>query len=113
MSTKPKIVWNKANFFWNKAPLSPSYKRYTWNDVKLLAAAGGPSQGDFGVEENWIKWDEEKKNKLVKLILKVQGNTITESKRKEIKQYKIKASDIKLTLEKILDVEVITENIKL
>ena len=113
MSTKPKIAWNKADFYWNAAPSSPSYKRYTWNDVKLLTAAGGPSQGDFGAEQKWIKWDKKKKNKLVELILKVQGNTITESKRKEIKQYKIKASDIKLTLEKILDIEVITENIKL
>jgi len=111
MNTNPKIAWNKADFFWNKAPTYGS--PYTWNDVRLLISAGGPSQGDFGAEENWIKWDKEKKNKLVKLILKVQGNTITESKQKEIKQYKIKASDIKLTLEKILDVEVITENIKL
>ena len=36
----------------------------------------------------------------------------TESKRKKIKQYKIKASDIKLTVEKVLGIEIMTENIK-
>ena len=53
-----------------------------------------------------------KKSRLVKLILKVQGNTITESKKREIKQYKIKAKDIKIVAEKVLGIEVITENIK-
>ena len=60
----------------------------------------------------WNLWEQKDKDKLVKLILKVHGNTITESKRKKIKQYKIKASDIKITVEKVLGVEVLTENIK-
>ena len=32
--------------------------------------------------------------------------------KREIKQYKIKASDIKITVEKVLGVEILTENIK-
>ena len=52
------------------------------------------------------------KKRFIELIIKVHCKTITESKRKEIKQYKIKASDIKLTVEKVLGVEVLTENIK-
>ena len=98
--------WDNANFNWNDNP-------YTWNEVVLIKEA--ISGGGVMVEDMpWMKWTDgsEKKDNLVKLILKVHGNTITESKRKEIKQYKIKASDIKITLEKVLGVEVITENIK-
>ena len=93
------FTWDNANFIWGNNP-------YTWDEVILArqAAAG---------EEEWPQWNEEKKKKFIKLILKVHGNTITESKRKKIKQYKIKASDIKLTVEKILGIEVMTENIKL
>ena len=89
------VKWNTANFTWNNNP-------YTWDEVQLveeLYKAGGE---DF---------DEKKKKRLIKLILKVHGNTITESKRKEIKQYKIKAKDIKLVVKEVLGVEMIAENI--
>ena len=92
--------WNNANFKWNNNP-------YTWDEVVLITAAW-----DGITDKQWEQWGDDKKKKLVKLILKVHGNTITESKRKEIKQYKIKVSDIKLTVEKVLGVEVMTENIK-
>ena len=92
--------WNNADFTWNN-------NSYTWNEVELAQKL------IQGATDEYNLWSDFEKKKLVKLILKVHGNTITESKRKEIKQYKIKASDIKLTLEKILDIEVITENIKL
>ena len=87
-------------YTWNNA--STKKVPYTWNDVLLIRKAAG---------EDWNVWNQKDKDKLVKLILKVHGNTITESKRKEIKQYKIKVSDIKLTVEKVLGVEVITENV--
>ena len=73
----------------------------------LVATGGG---GDL--PELIHRYDDEKKNKQIKLILKVHGSTITESKQKEIKQYKIKASDIKITVEKVLGIELVTENIK-
>ena len=92
------FTWDNADFLWNDNP-------YTWDDVILV------QQLAAGVDElNY--WGKEDKDKLVKLILKVHGNTITESKRKKIKQYKIKASDIKLTVEKVLGIEIMTENIK-
>ena len=94
-----KIKWNEADFAWNNNP-------HTWDDVLLAQELAG------GIGDEWNHWDEKKKKKLVKLILKVHGKTITESKQKEIKQYKIKASDIKLTVEKVLGVELVTENIK-
>ena len=67
--------------------------QYTWEDVQLILAAG---------EEEWPQWNEEKKNKFIKLILKVHGNTITESKKREIKQYKIKAKDIRIVINILL-----------
>ena len=105
-----KIKWDDRSingidttFKWNTAPNNPSYPRYTWDDVELIQHAAG---------EDYNLWEEDKKKRLVKLILKVQGNTITESKKREIKQYKIKAKDIKIVAEKVLGIEVITENIK-
>ena len=105
-----KIKWDDRSingidttFKWNTAPDNPSYPRYTWDEVELIQHAAG---------EDYNLWEEDKKKRLVKLILKVQGNTITESKKREIKQYKIKAKDIKIVAEKVLGIEVITENIK-
>ena len=70
------------------------------------------SLGGGGVIEDDMPWmkNQDKKKRLVKLICKVQGKTIT--KEKEIQDYKIKVSDIKLLAEKVLGIEVITENIK-
>ena len=89
------ITWDKAFFTWSETQL-------IW---ELAALTGG---GDF-IEEVY-KYDAEKKEKLISLTLKIYGDTITESKRKEIKQYKIKAEDIKLIVEKS-GIELTTENI--
>mgnify|MGYP003626523392 CR=1 FL=1 len=59
------------------------------------------------------KWNEEKKNKFIKLILKVHGDTITESKKREIKQYKIKAKDIKIAVKEVLGAKMIAENVSI
>ena len=91
------IKWNEANFNWNN-------NIYTWDSVYLLLAAG---------EEDWEKWEEKKKKRLVKLILKVYGNTITESKQKRIKQYKIQAKDIRIAVKEVLGVEMIAENVSI
>ena len=92
------ISWDQANFSWNNNP-------FTWDDVKLVqrAVAGFDN-------EPWQNWKSKDKKQLVKLICKVQGKTIKEEK--EINNYKIKVSDIKLLAEKVLGIEIITENIK-
>jgi hypothetical protein len=116
---KTPIKWEDADFKWNIAPPSEDYKvgfkaskfPYTWNDVALVEEAV-EALGGGGVIEDDMPWmrDEEKKKRLVKLICKVQGKTIKEEK--EIQNYKIKVSDIKLLAEKVLGIEVLTENIK-
>ena len=95
------ITWNEANFKWNDNP-------HTWVEVQLVIEAikGGVSEDLMP----WTKFDDEKKKRLIKLICKVQGKTIKEEK--EIQDYKIKVSDIKLLAEKVLGIEIITENIK-
>jgi len=101
----PKIKWGEADFKWNTSPNNPSYPRYTWDEVELIQHAAGDI-----VNEPWLKWEDKKKEKLVKLICKVQGKTY--SKSKSIKKHTIKISDIKIAAEKILGIEVVTENIK-
>ena len=92
-----------ANFIkWDKAEIIWSNNTFSWEDVQLLRRAAG---------EDWNTWEKEDKQKLVKLILKIHGNTITESKKREIKQYKIKAEDIKIVVKEVLGVEMIAENI--
>ena len=91
------ITWDNADFTWDDNP-------HTWDNVQLLNRAAA------GVDFN--TWEQKDKDKLVKLILKLNGKTITESKRKQIKQYKIKVSDIKLAIKNISNIEIMTENIK-
>ena len=85
--------------------------RYTWDETNFVwelvkKRSGG---GDF-IEEIY-KYDAEKKDKLISITLKVYGDTITESKKRQIKQYKIKAKDIKLVVKEVLGVEMIAENV--
>ena len=98
------ITWDNANFTWDNNP-------HTWDEV-LLVIEVVESLGGGGVIEDDMPWmkNQDTKKRLVKLICKVQGKTIT--KEKEIQDYKIKVSDIKLLAEKVLGIEVITENIK-
>ena len=44
------------------------------------------------------------------LPIKIYGDTITESKQKEIKQYKITAKDIKIIVDKA-NIELMAENV--
>ena len=92
-----EITWGQANFLFGN-------NTFTWDDVKLARRAAG---------EDWNTWEQKDKKKLVKLVLKVHGNTITESKQKEIKQYKITAKDIKIVVKEVLGVKMIAEGISI
>ena len=99
------ITWNEANFNWDNNP-------HTWDEVLLVIEVVKALGGGGVIEEDmpWTQFDDEKKKRLIKLICKVQGKTIREEKK--IQNYKIKISDIKLLAEKVLGIEVLTENIK-
>ena len=103
------ITWDNADILWNN-------NSFTWDEVQLVREliSQGPSGDGQIADPSWTDFDDEerRKKRLIKLILKVHGKTITERKQKEIKQYKIKASDIKITVEKVLGIKLMTENIK-
>ena len=113
------IKWKDADFKWNAAPPSEDYKPgfkpsrfpYTWNDVALVEEVVEALGGGGVIEDDmpWVK-DQDKKKRLIKLILKCQGKTYRETK--EVQDIKITAKDIKLLAEKVLGIEVLTENVK-
>tara|TARA_R110000851_G_scaffold32445_2_gene87180 strand:- start:10725 stop:11057 length:333 start_codon:yes stop_codon:yes gene_type:complete len=107
-----KIKWEDADFKWNLAPTDTTKARYTWNEVILVEEVVEAIQQGGGVMEDDMPWtkNQDKKKRLIKLILKCQGKTYKETK--ETKEIKITAKDIKLLAEKVLGIEVITENVK-
>jgi|TARA_R110000824_G_C15084296_1_gene664731 hypothetical protein len=96
------ITWNNANFSW-------SNNSFTWEEVILVKEALGGG-GVMAEDMPWTQFKDKKKKRLIKLICKVQGKTIKEEK--EIQDYKIKISDIKLLAKEVLGIEIMTENIK-
>ena len=99
------ITWNNANFTWNS-------NSFTWNEVQLVQEIVETIQQGGGIIEDDMPWMKpKKKEQLIKLILKVKGETLTESKTKLTKQYKIKAKDIRLVVKEVSGVELTTENI--
>ena len=118
---KTPIKWEDADFKWNIAPPSEDYKvgfkassfPYTWDDVALVEVAIGAGGGGVMAEDMpWMKWDDkdDRKKRLIKLICKVQGKTITEEK--EIQEYKITVDDVRILAKEVLGIEIMTENIK-
>ena len=107
-----KIKWEDADFKWNLAPTDTTKTRYTWNEVILVEEVVEAIQQGGGVMEDDMPWtkNQDKKKRLIKLILKCQGKTYKETK--EIQDIEITAKDIKILAEKVLGIEVLTENIK-
>jgi hypothetical protein len=99
-----KIVWDNADFTWDDNP-------HTWDEVLLVIEALGGG-GVMAEDAPWTQWKDEddRKKRLIKLICKVQGRTYKETK--QTQNIKITAKDIKLLAEKVLGIEVLTENIK-
>ena len=95
-------TWGQANFSW-------SNNSFTWDDIALVEAALGGG-GVMADDMPWTKWEDDKKEKLVKLICKVKGKTYKQTK--QVKDIKITAKDIRLLAERVLGIEVITENVK-
>ena len=101
------ITWNNANFTWNS-------NSFTWDEVQLVQEIVETIQQGGGIIEDDMPWMKpQKKEQLIKLILKVKGATLTDSKQKQIKQYKIKAKDVKLVVKEVSGIELTTENISI
>jgi len=99
------INWNTANILWNS-------NSFTWDEVQLVEEIVETVQQRGGIIEDDMSWMKPKKKKqLIKLILKVKGETLTESKTKPIKQYKIKAEDVRLVIKEVNGIELTTENV--
>ena len=91
MATETCFDWIEADFAWN-------LNEYTWNEVCLaIEVAFGGGGGVLGAYENLPK---EKKEQFITLILKVKGETIEE--KKKIKDFKVTANDINLTITEVL-----------
>ena len=99
------ITWSNNNIVW-------SSNSFTWDEVQLVQEIVKTIQQGGGIIEDDMPWmKSKKKEQLIKLILKVKGETLTESKNKPIKQYKIKAKDVRLVVKEVSGVELTTENI--
>ena len=112
-----KLKWNTTSATWDgthpslngsTVPIKELNISFTWSDIQLINEL---IDGGGVIEDNmpWMK--PEKKKKLIKLILKVKGETLTESKTKPIKQYKIKAEDVRLVIKEVSGIELTTENV--
>ena len=100
-----KVTWDNANILWN-------LNSFTWDEVQLVEEIVETIQQGGGVIEDDMSWMKPKKKKqLIKLILKIKGETLTESKTKPIKQYKIKAEDVRLVIKEVNGIELTTENV--
>ena len=99
------ITWSDNSIIWNS-------NSFTWDEVQLVQEIVKTIQQGGGIIEDDMPWMKpKKKEQLIRLILKVRGETLTESKQKQIKQYKIKAKDIRLVVKEVSGVELTTENI--
>jgi hypothetical protein len=103
MIVRTPFQWNKANFAWETNPFpNQSRNPFTWDDCALiteilegLAAGKAP--------EDVLK-DKKKKKRFIKLLCEVQGKKYVETK--EIKEYKIRISDISLVAKEVLGIDI-------
>jgi hypothetical protein len=102
MPQRIPFQWNNANFTWNANNPFPNQSKtpFTWDDCalifELITSLNGGSPEDV--------WDREKKKKFIKLFCKVQGKEYKETK--EIKNYKIRISDVALVAKEVLGINI-------
>ena len=86
-----KITWDKADFKWNDNP-------HKWDLVEIIEEL--ISDGDGGLPRKLDKLPKDKKKKFIRLIMEYKGIKIYDEK-KEIKNIKAYATDVKLIAEEI------------
>jgi hypothetical protein len=87
--------WYTADFFWNE-------NDYTWDDVCLVLSVVSPTGGG-NPQEAFEKLPKEDKERFIKLMVTIKGETYTQTKKKgNKKQYKVTIKDINLVANKVL-----------
>lgn len=101
MSIKKWLTWDQLEYLiqWDSNP-------YTWDEVYVLIEVIEEAGGIGGpIGPTYEKLPEEKKKKLIKLILKVKGENIEEEKYKQ-NDIKVIAKDIEVTAQKVLGIKI-------
>ena len=95
--------WERASFLWNDNP-------FTWDDIfDATDMLDHFSDGNF----DHYEIEPEKKRRYIRLICKVKGLE-TYSGQKTIRDdIEITAEDVKLVVEKVLDINLTIENIQI
>ena len=86
-----KIKWDKADFKWDD-------NSHKWDLVEIIEAL--VSAGDDAVPKKLYELPEDKKKKFIRLIMEYKGIKIYDEK-KEVKNIKTYAKDVKLIAEEI------------
>ena len=87
-----KITWDKADFKWNDNP-------HKWDLVEIIEEIISDVDGG-GVPKKLDELPKDKKKKFIRLIMEYKGIKIYDEK-KEIKNIKAYATDVKLIAEEI------------
>jgi len=101
MSIKKYLTWDQLEYLiqWDSNP-------YTWDEVYVLIEVIEEAGGLGGpIGPAYEKLPEEKKRKLIKLIVKVKGEKIEEEKYMQ-NDIKVIAKDIQLTAKEVLGIEI-------
>ena len=101
MSIKKWLTWDQLEYLiqWDSNP-------YTWDEVYVLIEVIEEAGGLGGpIGPAYERLPEEKKKKLIKLILKVKDEKIEEEKYKQT-DIKVIAKDIEVTAQKVLGIKI-------
>ena len=90
-----KIKWNEADILWNDNP-------FTWDEVQLIQEIAEELDAAGGVPKSRIiqELPDEKKEKLIHLILRRKGIKIYD-KKKKVKEVEIKVEDVELLIREV------------
>jgi len=101
------ILWKNANWKWSECQLVVDIIEYLLPGVDASSLLSPWMRNREQVVDDVPPWEKskEKKERLIRLICKVQGQEINESKKVNT-DIKIKAKDIKMVIKAMLDIDV-------
>ncbi len=88
-----KIKWDKADFKWDKNP-------HKWDLAEIIEELVSDGTSGDAVPKKLQELPEEKKKKFIRLIMEYKGIKVFDEK-KEVKNIKAYAKDVKLIAEEI------------